>query len=79
MMRPCFGHKRSRALVRTAEEEVQDSLFSQAFIPKHLDDVDDHEADFQRLAAGGPAAEGIYYQASAHPPPPPLSPPTHTH
>lgn len=53
----------SRPLQRTAEEEVQDSLFSQAYIPKHLDDVDDHEADFQRLAAGGAAAEGIYYQA----------------
>ncbi len=47
---------------------MQDSLFSQAYIPKHLDDVDDHEADFQRLAVGGAAAEGIYYQA-----PPPLT------
>jgi hypothetical protein len=25
--------------------------------------VDDHERDFDRLAQGGGAAEGIYYQA----------------
>ena len=52
----------SRPLQRTAEEELQDSVFSQAFIPKTLEEVDDHERDFDRLAEGGGKAEGIYYQ-----------------
>jgi hypothetical protein len=52
----------SRPLQRTAEEELQDSVFSQAFIPKTLEEVDDHERDFDRLAEGGGTAEGIYYQ-----------------
>lgn len=57
-----FLFKCSRPLQRTAEEELQDSVFSQAFIPKTLEEVDDHERDFDRLAQGGGAAEGIYYQ-----------------
>lgn len=52
----------SRPLQRTAEEELEDSIFSQAFIPKHLEQVDDHERDFDRLVATAGNAEGIYYQ-----------------
>lgn len=52
----------SRPLQRTAEEELQDSVFSQAYIPKTLEQVDDHERDFDRLAQGAGTAEGIYYQ-----------------
>jgi RIO kinase 1 len=48
-------------------------IFQQAFIPRRLEEVDDHEADFDRLAEGGNApggggvasSEGIYYQTLA--------------
>lgn len=55
----------SRPLERTAEDEAQEAVFRQAFIPQHLGAVDDHEADFDRLAAGSGKAEGIYYQGIA--------------
>ena len=42
-------------------------IFHQAYIPRRLEEVDDHEGDFERLAAGGDgrATEGIYYQTIA--------------
>ena len=43
-------------------------IFHQAYIPRRLEEVDDYEADFERLEAangGGRAAEGIYYQTLA--------------
>lgn len=57
-----YARRCSRPLQRTAEEELEDSIFSQAFIPKHLEQVDDHERDFERLVESAGAAEGIYYQ-----------------
>jgi RIO kinase 1 len=36
-------------------------VFHQAYIPRCLEEVADHEGDFERLAAGG-ETEGIYYQ-----------------
>ena len=42
-----------------------DAVFRQSHIPRRLADVSDPEADHARLAAGGRAAEGIYYQALA--------------
>lgn len=50
-------------MTRTAEEEVEESVFQQAYIPRNLEEVDDYERDHQRLADGGAQAEGIYYQA----------------
>lgn len=42
-------------------------IFQGAYIPRRLEEVDDHEGDFERLAAGGDkrATEGIYYQTIA--------------
>lgn len=45
-------------------------IFHQAYIPRRLEEVDDYEADFERLTAaggsgGGRATEGIYYQTIA--------------
>lgn len=42
-------------------------IFHQAYIPRRLEEVEDHEGDFERLAAGGSgrATEGIYYQTIA--------------
>lgn len=38
-------------------------VFAQAFIPRKLEEVEDHEGDFERLeAARGGHCEGIYYQ-----------------
>ena len=50
-------------MTRTAEEEVEESVFQQAYIPRNLEEVDDYERDHQRLADGGDRVEGIYYQA----------------
>lgn len=50
-------------MTRTAEEEVEESVFQQAYIPRNLEEVDDYERDHQRLADGGARVEGIYYQA----------------
>ena len=36
-------------------------VFTQTHIPRALEEVEDHEQDFDRLA-GGKGAEGIYYQ-----------------
>ena len=44
---------------------ASDAVFAAAYIPRRLLDVADHERDHDRLAAGGGAAEGIYYQALA--------------
>ena len=40
-------------------------MFHQAYIPRRLEEVQDHERDFDRLAHGAAAAEGIYYQTLA--------------
>ena len=48
-------------------------VFQQAYIPRRLEEVDDHEGDFDRLAGSAagaagrhaPPAEGIYYQTLA--------------
>ena len=53
----------SRPLTRTAEEEVEESIFQQAYIPRNLEEVDDYERDHQRLEDGGAAAQGIYFDA----------------
>ncbi|CAM6125327.1 unnamed protein product [Calypogeia fissa] len=45
----------------TAEEEVAEAVFIQAFIPKTLDQVKDYERDYERIQSGG-NSEGIYYQ-----------------
>ena len=38
-------------------------VFAQAFIPRRLEEVEDHERDFARLeAAQGAGCDGIYYQ-----------------
>lgn len=50
-------------MTRTAEEEVEESVFQQAYIPRNLEEVDDYERDHQRLEDGGAAAQGIYYEA----------------
>jgi RIO kinase 1 len=39
-------------------------VFREAYIPRRLEEVDDYENDFEKLAAGG-GAEGIYYQTLA--------------
>jgi transketolase len=48
-------------LTRSAEAEVADAVFQQAFIPRKLDEVTHFERDRERLAAGH-SSEGIYYQ-----------------
>lgn len=40
-------------------------VFHQAYIPRRLEEVEDHERDFDRLARGAGAADGIYYQTLA--------------
>ena len=37
-------------------------VFVQTHIPRALEEVVDHEKDYDRLASGGGAVEGIYYQ-----------------
>ncbi|KAL4430675.1 hypothetical protein ABPG75_005931 [Micractinium tetrahymenae] len=54
----------SRPATLTAEQEVADRVFAQAYIPKKLDDVINYERDHARLKAGTDT-EGIYYQALA--------------
>ncbi|BBN12165.1 RIO kinase 1 [Marchantia polymorpha subsp. ruderalis] len=52
----------ARGSTPTAEEEVAEAVFIQAFIPKTLDQVQNYERDYERLASGQ-NTEGIYYQA----------------
>ncbi|KAL4432421.1 hypothetical protein ABPG77_001720 [Micractinium sp. CCAP 211/92] len=54
----------SRPATLSAEQEVADAVFAQAFIPKKLDDVINYERDHARLKEGNDT-EGIYYQALA--------------
>lgn len=54
----------SRPVVRTAEEEVAERVWAQAFIPKKLEEVAHYERDHERLIKGTDT-EGIYYQAIA--------------
>ncbi|KAI8467991.1 MAG: RIO kinase [Monoraphidium minutum] len=52
----------SRPLARNAEEEVEEAIFAQAFIPRKLEEVAHYERDREALAAGK-KVEGLYYQA----------------
>jgi RIO kinase 1 len=54
----------SRPVVRTAEEEVAERVWAQAFIPKKLEEVTHYERDHKRLVEGKDT-EGIYYQSIA--------------
>lgn len=54
----------ARPVVRTAEEEVADRVWAQAFIPKKLEEVTHYERDHARLQSGLDT-EGIYYQSIA--------------
>lgn len=48
--------------------DAASQIFHQAYIPRRLEEVDDYEADYERLGAvggDGRAAEGIYYQTLA--------------
>lgn len=42
----------SRPLSRNAEEEVEDAVFAQSFIPRKLEEVAHYERDREALAAG---------------------------
>ncbi|KAL2610114.1 hypothetical protein R1flu_028687 [Riccia fluitans] len=52
----------ARGTALTADEEVAEAVFIQAFIPKTLDQVKNYERDYERLATGKDT-EGIYYQS----------------
>jgi RIO kinase 1 len=54
----------ARPVVPTAEEEVAERVWHQAYIPKKLDEVMHYERDHERLQRGGDT-EGIYYQSIA--------------
>ena len=54
----------TRPIVPTAEEQVAEKVWAQAYIPKKLDEVVHFERDHERLSKGGDI-EGIYYQAIA--------------
>ncbi|KAI7837741.1 hypothetical protein COHA_008463 [Chlorella ohadii] len=54
----------SRPITLTAEQEVADRVFAQAYIPKKLEEVVNYERDHARLTSGKDT-EGIYYQALA--------------
>lgn len=49
--------------IGSAEDEVAEAVFAQAFIPKRLDEVIHYERDHDKLQASkGQQVEGIYYQ-----------------
>ncbi|KAL3678439.1 hypothetical protein R1sor_021395 [Riccia sorocarpa] len=52
----------ARGTTLTADEQVAEAVFIQAFIPKTLDQVKNYERDYERLATGKDT-EGIYYQS----------------
>ena len=54
----------NRPVVQTAEEEVAERVWAQAFIPKKLEEVTHYERDHERLQKGTDT-EGIYYQSIA--------------
>ena len=54
----------TRPVARTAEEEVAERVWAQAFIPKKLEEVAHYERDHARLQQGTDT-EGIYFQALA--------------
>ncbi len=54
----------TRPIVPTAEEEVAEKVWAQAYIPKKLDEVIHFERDHEQLRKGE-GGEGIYYQAIA--------------
>jgi RIO kinase 1 len=49
----------SRSTVRTADEQVDDAVWKQVFIPRTLDEIPDIERDLVRAADGD--TDGIYY------------------
>ncbi|XP_051149904.1 uncharacterized protein LOC127264419 [Andrographis paniculata] len=51
----------ARGDVISAEEEIEDSVFVQSFIPKTLDDVRNAEEDVQRIISGKDTQD-MYYQ-----------------
>lgn len=51
----------SRPLALTAEAEVEEAVFRQAYIPRKLEEVEHFERDAQLLQAG--RGQGIYFQA----------------
>lgn len=51
----------SRPAERAAQDEVDEAVFHQAFIPRRLEEVTNYERDRDILAAGG-TRDGIYYQ-----------------
>ena len=53
----------SRPLALTAEAEVEEAVFRQAYIPRKLEEVEHFERDAERLQAG--CGAGIYFQAIA--------------
>lgn len=62
------GPAASASIAETASCALRQSLlllqvFAQAYIPRKLEEVEDHERDYARLAAAqGAACDGIYYQ-----------------
>uniref|UniRef100_A0A061SK97 Serine/threonine-protein kinase RIO1 n=1 Tax=Tetraselmis sp. GSL018 TaxID=582737 RepID=A0A061SK97_9CHLO len=53
----------ARPIQRTAEEEVKEAVFQQAFIPTRMDEVVDYERDHDRAQAGEDLEDrGIFYQ-----------------
>lgn len=54
----------ARPIVPTAEEEVAERVWAQAYIPKKLEEVVHYERDHERLQSGRDT-EGIYYQSVA--------------
>ncbi|GBG66423.1 hypothetical protein CBR_g61467 [Chara braunii] len=52
---------KNRAIEPSAEEKVKEAVFRQAFIPRTLEQVVNHERDAERIASGKDL-EGIYYQ-----------------
>ncbi|EFJ52760.1 RIO kinase [Volvox carteri f. nagariensis] len=51
----------SRPFNAAPEDEVEEAVFHQAFIPRRLEEVVNFERDHERLQRGGKDTEGIYY------------------
>ena len=61
-------HKQERSCPTLVDEvDRGGQVWHQTYIPRRLEEVDDHEADYARLRVAGPGqeAEGIYYQRLA--------------
>jgi len=51
----------ARPIERSNQEQVDDAVFQQAFIPRTLDEVTKYERDVD-MTAEGKNVEGVYYQ-----------------